>query len=346
MHIKKIEQLDALRFFAVLAVLITHWNILDSYNKASFLFGANGVNLFFALSGFLITLILINTKEQVDFSLGKSLRNFYIRRTLRIFPIYYLMLIALWFFNHIKVADGMPWYLCYLTNFYCIKIQNWGGLSHLWSLSLEEQFYLVWPIVILLIPSKKLWIPILLIIIISICAKVILRQNGASFWILYMSPISVLDILGLGSLLAYFYYFHIDKLTKLLHNTPIAVIVFVQFIICIYVLYTSHFDYTYLLLGRFSFGLVSIWIIGRSALGFTGLVGKLLLLKPIKYAGKISYGIYLFHILVPGMLMGIKSPSNVFVRFVIYFIVTIAISSFSWFFFERRILRLKEKFEQ
>ena len=216
MHVKKIEQLDALRFFAVFSVLITHWHLLDARPKLSFLFGANGVNLFFALSGFLITLILIRTKEEQNFTLGTSLRNFYLRRTLRIFPVYYLMLTLLWFFNHSLVADGMPWYLSYLTNFYCIKIQGWGRLTHLWSLALEEQFYLLWPFVIFLIPTKRLWMPISAIIVLSVFSKFVLLQNDANFWVLYMNPTGVFDILGMGALLAYLYHFHIDRLKKTL----------------------------------------------------------------------------------------------------------------------------------
>ncbi len=311
----------------------------------SFLVGSNGVNLFFALSGFLITLILIKTKETAAFSLGPSLRNFYIRRILRIFPVYYLMLILLWFLNHKLVADGMPWYLSYLTNFYCIKIQGWGGLSHLWSLALEEQFYLIWPFIIFLTPVRKVWIPIVAIILISVSGKLFLQQNGANFWTLYMNPIGVFDILGLGALLAYGYHFHVDKLKSLLYNIPIIAIVFTQYILCALCRKNGQYDFIFTVFSRFSFGLLAIWIIGRAAIGFTGVIGAFLLLSPLRYIGRISYSVYLFHLIIPGMLLGIKYPTDVWLRFFMYLAVTLAISSISWYFFEKKILKLKDRFE-
>lgn len=127
MQVQKFDQINTLRFFAVLPVLVVHWGLFDFSKSAEFSFAANGVNLFFAISGFLITLGLIRNKTDTEKSTGASLWKFYVRRVLRIFPIYYLMLLLLWFFNHGKVADGIWWYLTYTTNFYIIKIQDWGG---------------------------------------------------------------------------------------------------------------------------------------------------------------------------------------------------------------------------
>ncbi len=341
---KKFEQIDALRFFAVLPVLTSHWNLFNINESTQFLFASNGVNLFFAISGFLITLGLIRSGEKQQ-SLQTSLWKFYVRRFLRIFPIYYLMLFLLWFLNHNRVADGIWWYLTYSTNFYCIKIQGWGGLSHLWSLAIEEQFYLVWPFIILLISSRFLPILIASVIVLSIGSKIFCWQTAASFWTCYMNPVAVLDVLGLGALLSYYYHFQKEKLRSALYDKRFITFVFLQLALVFFFKYTEHYNFIYQILSRSSFGLFSVWLIGRSVFGFTGLIGYILTARPLTYIGKISYGVYLFHLIVPGMLMGIKYPSDPTLRFCMYFIVTIAICALSWRYFESKILKLKDRFE-
>jgi peptidoglycan/LPS O-acetylase OafA/YrhL len=344
MQLKKFEQIDALRFFAVLPVLISHWELFDISKSTQFLFASNGVNLFFAISGFLITLGLIKAGEKEQ-SVQASLWKFYVRRFLRIFPIYYLMLLLLWFFNHPKVAGGIWWYLSYSTNFYCIRIQGWGGLPHLWSLAVEEQFYLVWPFVILLTPRRFIPAIIGLIIIMSLSFKTYWLQRSNSFWVLYMNPIAVLDVLGLGALLSYYYHFQSDKLKALLNNKIFTLVVLLQLIVVLYLRYNEHCTSIYQVINRFSFGLFSVWLIGRAVFGFKGIIGYILTMPSLKYIGKISYGVYLLHILIPGMLMGLKYPTDHFSRFCMYFILTIAICSISWYSYESRILKLKDKFE-
>ena len=344
MQEKKFEQIDALRFFAVLPVLISHWSVSGLAEETQFMLASNGVNLFFAISGFLITLGLIRTREKEQ-SVQTSLWKFYVRRTLRIFPIYYLMLLLLWFFNHSKVADGIAWYLTYSTNFYCIKIQDWGGLSHLWSLAIEEQFYLVWPFLILFSTNQTLPITIGFAIVTSISFKIFWLLTGASFWVYYMSPLAVIDVLGLGALLSYFYYFQKEKLRLLLHNYIFIAIVILQLILMLYFRFDHRYQTIYQVFNRSSFGLFFVWIIGRSVFGFGGAIGYILTIRPILFIGKISYGIYLFHILIPGMLIGLKYPTSHIPRFSLYFAVTIAICSVSWYLFESKILKIKDKFD-
>jgi len=344
MENKKFAQIDALRFFAVMPVLISHWGLFDIQPSTEFLFSSNGVNLFFIISGFLITLGLIRSREKEEY-IQTSLSKFYVRRFLRIFPIYYLMLLFLWLFNHHKVADGIIWYLTYTTNFYCIKIQDWGGLSHLWSLALEEQFYFIWPFIILLSPKQLLPIIISATICLSVAFKTYCAYYGATFWISYMHPLAVLDILGLGALLAYLFYFKIEALKKLLHNNAFIAFVFLQLGLVLYCRFNLKYHSIYDILSRCSFGLFSAWIVGRAVFNFNGIIGRILTSKPLSYIGKISYGVYLLHILVPGMLMGVKYPINHTLRFCMYFILTIAICTLSWELFERQILKLKSKFE-
>lgn len=307
------------------------------------MFGSNGVNLFFAISGFLITLGLLKAKATQP--LKVSLIKFYIRRFLRIFPIYYLLLSILWVFDRSVVENGIWWYLCYMANFYSIKIQNWGGVGHLWSLSIEEQFYFVWPFLILLSPVRLLPLLFATTICLSILFKIYIIHIGAPWWIFYMNPLGVLDILSLGALLSYLYYFHPIRLKSILYNRIWIALIFSQACLMFYFRFTEHYFFIYDIFNRLSFGIFSIWLIGRAIFGFDGIIGYILNLRILRYIGKISYGVYIFHPFIPDLFSFLKYPSDSLLRFMIYFLLTILVSSFSWYFFESRILKLKEKFE-
>ncbi len=152
-----LDQLDTLRAFAVTAVLIRHfWPEL----QPGLDLGARGVHLFFVLSGFLITGILLRSRALVEDSgrgTGLAIRRFYIRRFLRIFPIYYLVLAVTWALGFPDVRSGIVWHLAYGSNIlFAIENQWPPTTAHLWSLSVEEQFYLIWPLLMLLVPRRHL----------------------------------------------------------------------------------------------------------------------------------------------------------------------------------------------
>ena len=153
-----IKNLDGVRGIAILLVVLFHLPMQPGWGGALGLtlpFGWMGVQLFFVLSGFLITRILISSKEQ---PFGAYLRRLYVRRVLRIFPLYYGFLLAL---GAVYLATALPEplerYWPYLATF----TWNWtradaaweesNRFVHLWSLSVEEQFYLVWPALVVLL---------------------------------------------------------------------------------------------------------------------------------------------------------------------------------------------------
>lgn len=140
---KYYPKLNGIRGIAIMLVLIQHFGWFSS-NKT--LFGYYGVDLFFVLSAFLITFILLNTKD----NLGKSLRIFYGRRFLRIFPIYYFLVFFLYLIADPNVHEHFISLLTYTFN-YGLTLNNpkISDISHLWSLSVEEQFYIFWPFLIL-----------------------------------------------------------------------------------------------------------------------------------------------------------------------------------------------------
>jgi peptidoglycan/LPS O-acetylase OafA/YrhL len=155
-----LPQLDTLRALAVALVIVQHGTPGRYAFKWWFPWGGVGVRLFFVLSGFLITQILLTEKRCVEADprqLGYSLRVFYVRRFLRIVPLFYLSLAVFAALDVPPVRQTIWWHVAYASNFYFVHHGDWHGhVSHLWSLAVEEQFYLFWPWVVLLTPRRWL----------------------------------------------------------------------------------------------------------------------------------------------------------------------------------------------
>lgn len=205
--LKYYDSLTDLRGIAALLVMTMHFfNQLDINMPLLSVFyelskiGQTGVTLFFVLSGFLITRILINSKEQSSY-----FKNFYIRRTLRIFPLYYLFLVLYYYlFPLILEApvsfESKPFYFLYLQNF-AITFQ-WlanDGPGHFWSLAVEEHFYLIWPFIVFTCPKRALKKLIYIIIFAALIARFYLSYSGHEImWLTYAR----MDSLAIGGLLA------------------------------------------------------------------------------------------------------------------------------------------------
>ena len=344
-------QLDTLRAFAVILVIISHWFAKKHFLNRFTPNGTLGVTLFFVLSGFLITGILLRNKiliEQGD-SLKQAYRIFYIRRSLRIFPVYYLLLMILLIFNIANIRESFWWHFFYGSNFYFwIQGKFGGSLSHLWSLSVEEQFYLLWPAVIFFISRKYLQ----QVFLIGIAMAVLFRwfittpQNDMGRILMPGS----LDSFCIGGLLAYgrqfasaWYNWYVKKRGYFL-LLAFAVLVFVHtrlfknmghyVSICCYYLFIS-----------FAFGI----LIDRVAdtVRFRP-VSFILSNRVLLFIGKISYGVYLFHNFIPYFynvnLPVILTPFNMYVVQAARFAVLIGVASMSWFLFEKPLLKFKEHF--
>ena len=161
---KYIKGLDALRALTVAVVVIGHSRIHMFYmdhraisNIMQVLLPTDmfGVDVFFVLSGFLISSILLHAENGSQPKII-LVRNFIARRTLRIFPVYYFTVLILWIINYPDIHQFLPWFLTYTSNILCFKTHYWNAFSHTWSLSVEEQFYLIWPWLILFINKKYL----------------------------------------------------------------------------------------------------------------------------------------------------------------------------------------------
>ncbi len=151
----RIRALDGLRALAVLAVVLEHFGPVHLAELVHP--GRLGVRLFFVLSGFLITGILLEARAAGGpAATGSILRAFFVRRALRLLPLFYVVLAISCVFSP-SVREGWLWHATYQTNHYIAILGGWPtAFAHAWSLAVEEQFYLVWPWIILLLPLRAL----------------------------------------------------------------------------------------------------------------------------------------------------------------------------------------------
>jgi peptidoglycan/LPS O-acetylase OafA/YrhL len=359
-------QLDGLRCFAVLAVLICHW---VTYRFIVVIpFGSMGVNLFFVLSGFLITRILLIEKDKIENkSIIEPLKKFYIRRTLRIFPIYYLTIIFLFLINFPAARQNIIWLISYTFNlkFSIPSVWESGQLNylvHLWSLSVEEQFYLFFPFLIFIITKSKIKISIISLIILGLLTRIVIylikiRYNIATpLNAIYVFTPSCFDSFGIGALLAYYLLYEPIALNKLIRNNLLfAISIFLFVITIIYSrLKIENYGECRTILERFLFSVCCFWIVGKAVtFGYQGIAKRLLENSLVIYIGKISYGIYVFHYFADPLLQRTGFLYNTFLKEInndmlakafLFFILTLIISSISWKFIECPINKLKNKY--
>jgi peptidoglycan/LPS O-acetylase OafA/YrhL len=341
-------QLDGLRAFAVFLVVLTHY---VPATRPVAPFGDFGVRLFFVLSAFLIVGILLRAGTE---GRARTLRQFYARRFLRIFPAFYLVLFTAAALNVPGIREGLWWFAAYLGNYWFIFIgsvanPNYG--NHLWSLAVEEQFYLLAPAIVLFAPRRYLK-PIL---IAAAVAAVGYRAGAVASgwdWNAYTRPTSAcLDSLGLGALLALTTHRGLsDRWTRwaLAAGLPMLVLVLAANTLAQEHVTSSLLDYQHAAQGT-AFALVGVWIVAGAARGFGGIGGRVLSLTPVVYLGTISYGIYLYHFFAMWGFQAafgwsrVQNP-NQSLYFVVLTTTTIVVATASWFAFERPINGLKRYF--
>ena len=346
-EIRRKPQLDALRAAAVSAVLIHHFLPVYEVFPENFLtLGLLAVRLFFVLSGYLITGILLRTR---NLPFGTALKEFYTRRALRILPIYYLTLLVAAVLAVPAVTHFVLWHIFYVSNvLFVLKPLVAGPTGHFWSLSVEEQFYLVWPFLILLTPYRHVLKVILATVGLGILWKTTIVFTGAdSAYGALLTP-ACLDSLGIGALLAF-----VEEDANLfgyrerfLHSAMVAGLVIIILQSTIYVVGRGfRFFYSSNYLGV---SLVFVWLVGRAAQGFNGKLGALLESPPILYIGKISYGIYVYHFFMPGVGRYLtpqlySRPHHGLLRFGFQSGLTLITAVASWHLIERPINRWKER---
>jgi peptidoglycan/LPS O-acetylase OafA/YrhL len=346
-------QLDALRALAVAAVAISHWT-------PNFLVGivpwGTGVQLFFVLSGFLITGILLRSRPaDLGISMGTALRVFYTRRVLRIFPLYYGVLALCMMFSVGSIDSTWPWHVSYLSNIYYAWRGHGDAVSdpflHLWSLSVEEQFYLLWPFIALILGRRSL----VTFLYVSLVGSVAFRVGIANIApeipsIRYLTP-SCVDAFSVGGLIAHAkHYAAWDGVRRIARwFAGIGCIGLFSSVIFLPRLINSADAHR---IGHTFLVIIYGAVVAQAAVGFPGILGRILMLKPLLYLGKISYGIYVYHYFAAvaisalairlGFDAALQKPPLVLPAYVTF---TLVMAVISWHLYELPINNLKRHFE-
>lgn len=352
--------LDILRGIAILIVVFYH-----NFSSVSFFrFGWMGVDLFFVLSGFLITNLLLESRQNKNY-----IRNFYVRRFLRIFPLYYLILIVFFTFSPLLFSAKGPatTYSYYNDNklWYWSYFQNWlmvhkgpppvPFLAHFWSLAIEEQFYVFWPIILFFVKKldtlkRVIYALIITAVISRVCTWYVNPNEVETF---YCSTLTRMDSLLMGCLLAV----HLKQGREV--NLVLIKWVILSFLLLIAtsLLLFGNVRQDNLLFPTIGYTISAAFfssILYHIIKNESSLVKWIKHLKPLHFIGKISYGVYVFHIPVYLTLNFLLTDylelysdsllSRAFIISCLSFLITLVISTFSFYLLEKPILNLKKHF--
>lgn len=358
-----IKALDGIRFLAVSLVLADHWSGDQMGFPASYL----GVCMFFVLSGFLITRILLKAKEkdaELERGHGFSLKQFYIRRTIRIFPLYYAVLAVLILLRVPPVREKIFWLASYMTNNYIAYQSNWlGSVDHLWSLAVEEQFYIFFPFLIMFIPLRRLLGAFGTMVVLAVLLRLVLFVYADTWIAPYVLMPACLDAFGLGAALGYGVYYHFDKVEKWFSKPGLllsCLAIYALTVIGIKMTGGGH-PFMAVVMLRLSESIFSVALIGYLIAAPNALLTRFNELSIPVYIGKISYGIYIFHNFIYNEYHPIiGSPivkfihklgasqsalwSSVWVKIIVLYVITVGVASVSWYIFEKPINALKNRY--
>jgi len=340
---KKIPQLDAVRGVAILVVILhnTSGRYPSLHLGRLFADGWMGVDLFFVLSGFLITGILVDTKHSEHY-----FKNFYVRRCLRIWPLYYSLLFFMFVVirflspsqSHAVFEQSSPWwaYPFFLQNFLVPVSTNAAGpLGVTWSLAIEEQFYLVWPLVVRFCSYAQ----IRRIAVAEICISPFLRFYLLRQHVdLYTNVFCRLDGLMAGALLALLVRSDNFLPSKLVKRAWVSLFIAMPLALIAAALNASWIVYSLTALASASFVFLSLFSAQRW-------LQVIMTNRFMIYTGTISYGLYLLHKIPSGVVETLHLDRRPFLVLPVIFAGSYAIASLSWNLLEKPFLKLKRFFE-
>jgi peptidoglycan/LPS O-acetylase OafA/YrhL len=362
--------LDGLRFLAFLLVLFHHVSFYLGDTSSSIFWtflsknGWVGVDIFFVLTGFLITILfLTERKNQSKF----AFKDFFIRRSLRILPLYFLAFVAAFFllptlflliFDKYNLNPGtveymkgsLPWYLMLAGNWYVV-LNGFGDsrlISILWAVCTDIQFYLVWPFILFFVRNFKTGILISLIIIAcSMLYRWYLVNSGVPYPAIYVNTLARLDTFMFGAIIG-FLIFYKDNLMgkiKLFYSWPLPILVVILLIVYMY--FATLVDrqaIRHSVLGYTITGILSAFIILFCIKSKSFLV-SFLNDRIIAFLGRISYGLYIWHILailllyysLPNHLVNLWLP-------ILALPLSVLLAFMSFRFYEKPFLNIRNKF--
>ena len=361
-------QFDVIRFFAAFMIVIYHsyiaWSgwfgvpgLLSTGDfKTLSAFGSHidrfiknmplGVDIFFFISGYLLTILLVMEKQKF----GKvNIPKFYIRRGLRIWPLYFF-LIALAPFIISWLGEKQPEYwrtILLVNNFQTMATQTWEyPFAHFWSICIEEHFYIIWPLIIAFVPFRKLLPTIIALIGLSWGYKMYTYIFLPANWFeLYLHTLSRMDVILMGGLLAVLY---IRKPFEFRLNGYILAGIMAFLIIVLS--FDDASDFSNMFNGVLRRPVyIALLALPMMDLLFNpsraGIFGKR---NPLLYLGKISYGIYMYgNILVPIVIKKVMltySIYNMYFYFALVFTLSLIIPIISYELLEKPFLKLKQRF--
>lgn len=335
-QLKYIPQLDGLRGIAVLLVIIFHSapDILPG--------GYLGVDMFFVLSGYLITRILVSEHTAT----GRiSMKEFYKRRALRLFPAFYSMLIILSFLAlfrtdpifHLKAIAISGSYLMNWARAFETRFEVY--LGHTWSLSIEEQFYIIYPVILLFllntINRQNIWKWILSLLVIVFVWRMYLITSGANLNRTYNGFDTRADSLLFGCLISIIKFNYLSiKYMFLPFIMSLFFIIYCSLFVTIKNDWMNYYGFT---LAAISSGFIILHAVNNP----TSIFSQLAATMPLVKIGKISYGMYLWHYpILYGVVRFIDYPPFILVACMV---LTIGVASLSFKYIESPALRLRHR---
>lgn len=367
--------LDGVRGLAVLLVLIFHFigqtlptNGFERLLVSVTNYGAYGVELFFVLSGFLITGILYDARDKPNY-----FTNFYMRRALRIFPLYYGVLILVFLIAPLipllrgptldSLVDRQAWAWLYAINLYIAKEGTWSFsyLQHFWSLAIEEHFYLFWPLVVFLLVHKPrmLIAACLAMAACAILGRIIGSVAGLSLVTTYVLTPLRLDGLALGAALAVIVR-QPGGLDRLVGILPRVAAVFGALVALSFVWTRLASNPLLELVQPLRAGLVQVllacllvWALVAPA---RSVISRFFTSRPMTILGTYSYGLYVYHHFISYYLTTNRTEMDlarwlgshtlaIVVQAALGMAASFAIAYVSYEYFEKRFLALKHRYE-
>ena len=341
---RRIKGFDGLRAIAFIFVFISHKVHQGSYGSL----GGDGVMLFFALSGLLITRILARTRAAIEAgetTTRAGLGRFYLRRSARIFPIYYatigFFLIASLFVHFDGFGGGAPLsMLLYATNIYVFTTDHWvGHFNHFWTLAIEEQFYLLFAPLLLFVPSKGARHICVAFVVLGLVTQVGFEWAGLSAKIIGLNPMTGFGYLALGGLVG----LNLDRRGPAwLVSTPAQAIAALALLIMPLTVLKDEIVWRfYAPAVAATAALLVLQISENQGTRFVAFLET----WPLRSLGRISYGCYIFHEFVhfydieaAARKFGVPFGTPDWIPAPIEFAVTVGLATISWHFVERPIM--------